>query len=157
MGTIKYIPKRKEILDRRSRDGGYYEAECDVCGTKFYPTRVNAKYCSRSCNLILWRQNRVKKKDEEELVRKEQVKKMLYERIEEKRAQKASEASSKGSEVIQGMNNVIDYLEDNFPDDVYRKKGELKDDMRELENGEGYDYENFILRKISDRKYVVEY
>ena len=58
MGVKEYIPKKKEIIDRRTEDGGYYIAECDVCGGEFYPTRSNAKYCSKSCYLIEWRRKR---------------------------------------------------------------------------------------------------
>jgi|TARA_B110000259_G_C13986565_1_gene390691 hypothetical protein len=144
MGVLKYIPKRKEILDRRSVDGGYYEAECDVCGTTFYPSRSNAKYCSRSCNLILWRQKKV-------------LKESIESAVDEQRAKKGAKISSDTYEIVQGMNNVINYLQDNFPADVYRKKGEMKWDMKCLTPSEGLDYGNFIITKISERKYRIEH
>jgi hypothetical protein len=56
MGILKYIPKKKNIIDRRSDDGGYYEAECDVCGTIYYPKRSNGKYCSHSCSIRAYRE-----------------------------------------------------------------------------------------------------
>ena len=55
MPILKYIPKKKNVIDRRSNEGGFYEAECDECGGKFYPKRNNAKYCSQSCQQMAWR------------------------------------------------------------------------------------------------------
>lgn len=55
MGIQKYIPKKKNIIDRRTPDGGYYEAVCDDCGTVFYPKRSNARYCSHSCTVAAMR------------------------------------------------------------------------------------------------------
>ena len=49
MAILNYIPKKKEVIDRRTDNGGYYEAVCDECGNVYYPKRSNAKYCSRSC------------------------------------------------------------------------------------------------------------
>lgn len=51
MAILKYVPPTKKIIDKRSPDGGYYEAECEICGTKFYPERSNAKYCNPNCGL----------------------------------------------------------------------------------------------------------
>jgi hypothetical protein len=58
MGILKYIPKKREIIDNRSSEGGFYEAECDECKEPFYPKRSNAKYCSRSCLVMAYRKNK---------------------------------------------------------------------------------------------------
>lgn len=45
----------KKILDRRSDEGGYYEAKCDHCGTLYYPKSALSKYCSRACAVQAYR------------------------------------------------------------------------------------------------------
>ena len=62
MGIISYIPKKKEIIDNRTSEGGYYHAICDECGNEFYPKRSNAKYCSRSCLVMAYRKNKTEVK-----------------------------------------------------------------------------------------------
>ncbi len=49
MAILKYFPPLLEVRDNRSQTKGYYEAECEVCGTKFFPKRSNAKYCTPKC------------------------------------------------------------------------------------------------------------
>jgi hypothetical protein len=61
MAIIKYVPPKKNILDRRSSDGGYYEAICECCGTEFYPSRNSARYCSSNCQLIKYREANLSK------------------------------------------------------------------------------------------------
>ena len=70
MAILNYIPKKKEVIDRRTDNGGYYEAVCDECGNVYYPKRSNAKYCSRSCNVMAYRR---KKKAEGPKIKKEKV------------------------------------------------------------------------------------
>jgi hypothetical protein len=55
MAITKYVPPLKKIIDNRKPEGGYYEADCEVCGGKFYPERSNAKYCTPNCGLIAHR------------------------------------------------------------------------------------------------------
>lgn len=55
MAILKYVPPTKKIIDKRSADGGYYEAECEICSTKYYPERSNSKYCTPNCGLIAHR------------------------------------------------------------------------------------------------------
>lgn len=55
MAITRYIPPTKNIIDNRKPEGGYYEADCEVCGGKFYPERSNAKYCTPNCGLIAHR------------------------------------------------------------------------------------------------------
>jgi hypothetical protein len=49
MGIISYVPKITAVRDRRKPEGGFYKAECDLCGREFYPSRSNAKFCSQVC------------------------------------------------------------------------------------------------------------
>jgi hypothetical protein len=70
MAILNYIPKKKEVIDRRTDNGGYYEAVCDECGNVYYPKRSNAKYCSRSCTVMAYRR---KKKAEGPKIKKEKV------------------------------------------------------------------------------------
>jgi uncharacterized OB-fold protein len=58
MGVVRYIPKQRIATDRRTEDGGYYEAVCDECGNTFYPKRNNAKYCSNACTVAVHRRNK---------------------------------------------------------------------------------------------------
>ncbi len=72
MGVLRYIPKVKEVIDNRSPDGGFYEAECDECSNIFYPKRSNAKYCSRSCLVMHYRKeqkNTLPKNSEKKIVK----------------------------------------------------------------------------------------
>jgi len=55
MPILKYVPPKKEIIDHRTPEGGYYVAKCEVCETEFYPARSNAKYCCYNCGLIAHR------------------------------------------------------------------------------------------------------
>jgi hypothetical protein len=52
MAILEYIPPLKKIIDKRNPTGDYYKAECDVCGTEFYPKRRSAKYCTPNCKVI---------------------------------------------------------------------------------------------------------
>lgn len=72
MGVLRYIPKVKEVIDNRSPDGGFYEAECDECSNIFYPKRSNAKYCSRSCLVMHYRKeqkNTLSKNSEKKIIK----------------------------------------------------------------------------------------
>lgn len=60
MAILSYVPKKKNITDYRSEDGGYYEVECENCGTVFYPKRSDAKHCSKNCTMITYRQQLAK-------------------------------------------------------------------------------------------------
>jgi hypothetical protein len=62
MAILKYIPPKRVINDRRTPDGGYYEAKCEHCDTLFYPKRKTAMYCSNSCTVSAYREKRAKQK-----------------------------------------------------------------------------------------------
>ena len=72
MAILKHFPKKVEVLDRRSKDGGYYEAKCDVCEVIYYPASVRSKYCSNRCSLIAYRK---RKKDNPESYQQQKTKK----------------------------------------------------------------------------------
>lgn len=55
MPILNYTPPKKQIVDNRNSEGGYYTAECDVCNTMFYPKRSNAKYCTPNCAVVAHR------------------------------------------------------------------------------------------------------
>ena len=61
MSILRYIPKQSAINDRRTPEGGFYEATCR-CGNKFYPKRSDALYCSNRCAV---QANREAKKEKE--------------------------------------------------------------------------------------------
>lgn len=50
-----YTPPKLKLVDHRNPEGGFYTADCDVCGTEFYPKRSNAKYCSPKCAVVAHR------------------------------------------------------------------------------------------------------
>ena len=74
MALKRHIPKKVEIIDRRSKDGGYYIAECDECGIEFYPVSSRAMYCSNRCALRAYR-----KRNKEEIIIKRTPKKQQRE------------------------------------------------------------------------------
>lgn len=57
MGIIRYIPKQSSLKDHRGPQGGYYEAVC-ACGTRFYPKRSDALYCSNRCTALAYRERK---------------------------------------------------------------------------------------------------
>jgi hypothetical protein len=65
MAILKYFPRKIKIKDNRNPDGGYFEAQCDVCGTTYYPKRNSSKYCSNVCA-----QRAHRKRTEEEVKQK---------------------------------------------------------------------------------------
>jgi len=63
MAIKSYVPKKSTVIDRRSTDGGYYVAECEICGREFYPKRSNAKFCSNVCGQRAHRNTTLKKSE----------------------------------------------------------------------------------------------
>jgi len=56
MAIKRFVPKKVEIIDRRTSEGGYYVAECEVCSREYYPKRSNSKYCSHTCLIRAYRE-----------------------------------------------------------------------------------------------------
>jgi len=61
MAIKSYVPKKSTVIDRRTTDGGYYVADCEICGREFYPKRSNAKFCSNVCGQRAHRNATLKK------------------------------------------------------------------------------------------------
>jgi len=131
MGVIQYIPKKKFIIDKRSEDGGYYEAICDECGTTFYPLRSSAKYCSRSCQVMYYRKNLLPNKPKT-------IKKELFK----------SDYTFTGANALGvGMKEFIRYGD----------LGLLKATIKSLEVGQTFNYLSFTVKRISTNKYGVKF
>jgi hypothetical protein len=83
MNNMKYVPKKKNIIDHRSEEGGYYIANCTVCGNEYYPKTSKAMYCSSNCQQTAFNK-RVKDAEEKaEQVKAEQEKISLEQKNEE--------------------------------------------------------------------------
>lgn len=151
MAIVKYVPRKRDIVDRRSEQGGYWEMTCESCGTTFYPTRQNAKFCCRACGLQNWRE-RKKERDKE-------VKDKLRQYLEEYRERKNLEKAEKqpNREVIMGSNNVINFLRSKkrFASAIKGQIGDIRYNLKEGNIGEIIDWEKFEIEKISDRRFVV--
>lgn len=52
MAIKSYVPPKLKMIDHRNPEGGYYTANCDICGTEYYPKRSNSKYCSGKCAVV---------------------------------------------------------------------------------------------------------
>jgi hypothetical protein len=130
MGVIQYIPRKKLVIDKRSEDGGYYEAICDECGNMFYPLRSTAKYCSRSCQVMNYRKNLKPKKTKE--IKKE---------------------SFKPDYLFNGLTNLFWDMKGFIK---HGDNGILKKELRSLKHGEIYNYSTFAIKRISAYKYAIK-
>ena len=165
MAIVKYIPRKRDIVDRRNPKGGYYEMTCDSCGTTFYPTRDNAKYCCRACGLQVWRKDRKRREEEAKAELKNQIQIMrdkgLPTTLEEYKIQKQNRLASiekeKNREYIMGSNNVIDFLKSKkrFASTIKNQIGDIRYNMKEQEEGTFIDWDKFQIEKLSDRRFVV--
>ena len=156
MAIVRYVPRKRDIVDRRSEKGGYWEMTCESCGTTFYPTRQNAKFCCRACGLQNWRE-RKKERDKEV---KELYQKILSEREEMKELQKqarATKTKDANREVIMGANNVINFLRSKkrFASAIKGQIGDIRYNMKFQEIGSISDFGKFEIEKLSDRRFVV--
>ena len=132
MAIVKYIPKKKEVIDRRNPDGGYYEAECEECGNIFYPKRSSAKYCSRSCTVMAYRR-------------------AIKSKLAEPRASKTSEMAK--LDECNGAKNVSSVLKElNY--NINGKMGLIKNAMTNLNVSEKLNFGDITVVKLSDRKFV---
>ena len=156
MAIVRYVPRKRDIVDRRSEKGGYWEMTCESCGTTFYPTRKNAKFCCRACGLQNWRE-RKKERDKEV---KDLYQKILAERVERKEKEKLSRLATtkeKNREVITGANNVINFLRSKkrFASAIKGQIGDIRYNMKFQEIGSISDFGKFEIEKLSDRRFVV--
>ena len=130
MGIISYIPKRKEIIDNRTSEGGYYHAMCDECGNEFYPKRSNAKYCSRSCLVMAYRKNKSEIKPKKD---KKTEKTVLFD----------------GS-----ITNLSRMLKQNYSTETNGAPAYyIKEELKPLKVGETKAYGNLTVKRRSELKY----
>ena len=163
MAIVKYVPRKRDIVDRRSEQGGYWEMTCESCGTTFYPTRENAKFCCRACGLQNWRKRKKERIEEAEAQLHQNIQ-ILKEKgipttLEEYKNQKKSEKSEKqpNREIIMGSNNVINFLRSKkrFASTIKGQIGDIRYNLKEGDIGEIIDWDKFEIEKISDRRFVV--
>jgi hypothetical protein len=138
MAILRYVPPTKKIIDNRKPEGGYYEAECEVCGTKFYPERSNAKYCTSNCGLIAHRTA---------VANGTVTKKVVSKPKKEKDAPKSA------NEVFRGAKAVYEYLSTVI--DTNRMKGYIISALKDLSTGETLDIEAYSIKRISAGKFEV--
>lgn len=126
MPVFEYIPPAKKIIDHSSTNGDYYKAQCDVCGTEFYPKRRTAKYCNPNCKLI---QHRI------ECANGKIVKEII-------KSPKTSQ-----SKRFRGAKNVYLFLKDKY--DTWGDRNLILDELTYLEIGESWEYGKSNFEKIS--------
>lgn len=135
MSIKSYVPPIKKIIDHRSPSGGYYTANCDVCGTEFFPARRNAKYCSPNCGVVAHRTA---------LANGTAVKRT----VSKPKKEKATEGT-----VCRGAKQVFEYLSQHY--DTARQKGVIVKKVKSLELGESFNFGPASIIKISAGKYEV--
>jgi len=141
----EYIPKRKEIIDRRSRDGGYYVASCDRCGERFYPIRNNAKYCSKSCQQMAWRE-KTEAENGTELLEIEETKT----EVEETKTKPVKT----GKKHVTGAKNVVTFLMENGVE-LRGNMGNAKSMLIESKIDTTSEIFGWFVRKLSVNRYEV--
>lgn len=132
MSIKSYVPPKKNIIDHRTTEGGYYNAICDVCGTEFFPKRSNAKYCSSNCGIVAHRTA---------IANGDVVKKRLKTVPEDKN----SSITARGSKAVYEQLSKI-Y-------DTSRQKGVITGMCKELQVGSYFDFKSIRIRRISSGLY----
>tara|TARA_Y100000766_G_C18776906_1_gene541240 strand:+ start:253 stop:729 length:477 start_codon:yes stop_codon:yes gene_type:complete len=156
MAIVRYIPRKRDIVDRRSEKGGYWEMTCESCGTTFYPTRQNAKFCCRACGLQNWRERR-KERDAEVKKLYQKIVADRMENLEREKESRLATTKEKNREVITGANNVINFLRSKkrFASAIKGQIGDIRYNMKSQENRSILDFDKFEIEKLSDRRFVV--
>lgn len=131
MPILRYIPLKKTIVDRRTSEGGYYQAECDHCSSIFYPKRSTAKFCSRSCTVMAYRMTKSAKKAIKE------AKKGTFTKIGE----------------CYGCDEVLKLLNSNGYS-LHLRMGDTKQTIKYMDIGDRVQFDAIVIEKISDRKYI---
>ena len=143
MGILRYIPKKREVIDRRSENGGYYEAVCNECGNAFYPQRSSAKYCSRSCAVMAYRKN----KSVTPVKRTAKVVEVA------ETPSKVAETPSK--EVFSSRGSAVKYLKDNYKHVMSGKVAEIREKLKDMDVNSVLDLKDVQVKRISANKYAV--
>lgn len=137
MAILKYVPPVKKIIDNRKPEGGYYEAECEICGTIFYPERSNAKYCTPNCGLIAHRKAKAD---------------ILASGGKIETKNKDKEIKTLINAEFRGAKQVYQYLKENF--NTHGQRNDIMDMLKITEVGSSFEYENVIFRRISPGKWT---
>jgi hypothetical protein len=143
MAVISYVPPKKEIIDRRSPEGNYYVAKCDLCGTDFYPKRKNAKFCSVSCMKLSFRN----KQDEMKRSGNAPKKKVVPGKV----AQMEPSMTK-----ITGVNNLYSYVKGKISG-MHGRKDEFMSSVRNLDIGKIYKIENAVIKRLSSGSWGVHF
>ena len=124
MPILQYHPPKKKLLDKRKAEGGYYTAECENCGSTFYPERSNAKYCSPNCGLI---QHRMAVTNGTAMKRGGAIEK------------KSTTTWPSGDLIFVGKSNIYKFLIETGHSSFNRNKGKLNEWLVEMPmDGEAY-------------------
>jgi hypothetical protein len=131
MSIKSYVPPKLKLIDHRSSEGGYYTANCDICGTEYYPKRSNSKYCSPKCAVVSHRMASVSEKKQGGVLSKpKQVKKT--------------------GDIVKGMFNVMWWFESRG----FRIRG-LKITLKHMNVNETISWQGIDITKESVYKYRI--
>ena len=128
---LRYIPRKKEVIDRRSTEGGYYEAQCEECGNTFYPKRSSAKYCSRSCTVMAYRR-------------------AIKNKIAEPRASKMPKMAKINE--CNGAKNVPHVLKE-LNCNVTGKMGTIRHEASDMDINQKMTFDHITVVRLSERKF----
>lgn len=131
MSIKRYVPKINDFVDHRNSEGGYYIADCDECGTEYYPLYRNSEYCSDNCDELSLQ----RKDNDSGLTNEEQYKISIH-------------CHELGQ--ITNRSGVIDLLKNK----EIRVQG-LMERLKKLRIKEMTEWETAFITKISSRRYKV--
>jgi len=146
MPIIRYIPPQTKIVDNRNDNGNYYIAICDVCGTQFYPLRMNAKYCTCNCSMIQHRKDIAAGKKTRAYNKKDKTPVSIP---------NPPEIVTKKKETrFKSVPAIYQYLKEKF--DTRGDRDNIIESLKSLEIGESFnDYGKLVFTKISPRVYIM--
>lgn len=144
MGVIQFIPGAKNIIDRREEGKSYWIAECDLCETKFYPKRSNARFCSNQCQMKNYR---------------ERLAKGLVNQKKTKKKQKIVIEPTLGDEdydwtlldEARGKDDLVLHLKNKCDVKVYGQILKLKS----IKIGGTYDIEDYRIKRVNSVMYEI--
>lgn len=141
MPVLRYVPPKKNIIDRRSDEGGYYVASCECCGTEFYPTRSNARFCSSNCTLINHREKKLSG-TKDNLANPTKI---IPKNIEVKPT-----SHNQWEEIFVGKQSIFIFLEN-----AEMRTHGVKRKVTALKIGETLDWEGYKIGRVSDKKFGI--
>lgn len=131
MAIKSYVPKKSTVIDRRSTDGGYYVADCEICGREFYPKRSNAKFCSNVCGQRAHRNATLKKGGTTATTKKQTTKEGLE---------------------WTGAVAVYRFLQKHY--NTRGDKVEILSFLKGMDESDTYEYGKHRIKRISTLKYI---